>query len=280
MAERYRAGGNGNAILVGMSFSYGVPWEPDSGPYWRDHLWRNRPCCFLHLEVWRALAGKPTFPSTAQPATLGGHRGDLARATGYGLACGPGDAGVFFCNHTRFRWQANGVWFVASLHRFGSTGETQALLSRLIRQLRPTFARNYGRTTEAGDGVRTHDPQLGKPILGRDPRQRNGIERLYLRGFPGLRRPPRRGMCEGAGRSTCSWMLEPGEYRWELVREGDDVEVRIRDAGGRFRSGVVRQQVRLREFVRAVVSALEGVGSEDVEFLKDWLAGGASETAV
>ncbi|MEZ0293462.1 MAG: hypothetical protein ACAH82_13040 [Solirubrobacteraceae bacterium] len=75
-------------------------------------------------------------------------------------------------------------------------------------------------------------------------------------------------------------MLEPGEYRWELVREGDDVEVRIRDAGGRFRSGVVRQQVRLREFVRAVVSALEGVGSEDVEFLKDWLAGGTSETAV
>ena len=138
VAERYRAGRNGKAILVGMSFSYGVPWEPDSGPYWRDHLWRNRPCCFLHLEVWRALAGKPTFPSTAQPATLGGHRGDLARATGYGLACGPGDAGVFFCNHTRFRWQANGVWFIASLHRFGSTGETQALLSRLIRQLRPT----------------------------------------------------------------------------------------------------------------------------------------------
>ena len=138
VAERYRPGRNGSAVLVGTSFAYGAPWEPASGPNWRAHLWRNRPCCFLHFEIWRALAGKPTFPSTAQPASLGGHRGDLARATGYGLACGPGDAGVFFCNHTRFRWQANGVWFIASLHRFGSMGETQALLNRLIRQLRPT----------------------------------------------------------------------------------------------------------------------------------------------
>ena len=144
----------------------------------------------------------------------------------------------------------------------------------------PDLARNYGRTTEAGDGVRTHDPQLGKPILGRRPSTTERHRTPVSTRVSGTQTPAARGMCEGAGRSTCSWMLEPGEYRWELVREGDDVEVRIRDAGGRFRSGVVRQQVRLREFVRAVVSALEGVGSEDVEFLKDWLAGGTSETAV
>ena len=59
-------------------------------------------------------------------------------ATGYGLACGPGNAGVFFCNHARFRWKQDDNWYVATLHRFGTESDTRRLLDRLIRQLRAT----------------------------------------------------------------------------------------------------------------------------------------------
>ena len=106
------------------------------GPGWRQHVWRNRPCCFLHFELWHALRGRPIFPSTARPAALGGLRGDLALATSAGLACLTGSAGVYFCNHVRFRWKQGGSWFVATLHSFGNR-ETTALLSRIIRELRP-----------------------------------------------------------------------------------------------------------------------------------------------
>ena len=97
--------------------------------------------------------------------------------------------------------------------------------------------------------------------------------------YPDLLRAVR-GLCEGADRSTCSWMLEPGEYRWELVREGDDVEVRILDAGGTFDEVLFDRTCRLRELVRAVSAAVDSVGSEDVAFLKNWLVGGTSETAI
>jgi hypothetical protein len=135
-ASRFSAGRNGDAVEVGISFTYGAPWEPDSGPDWRQHTWRNRPCCFFHFDLWHALRGKPTFPDTAEPATLGGHRGDLVPATGAGLACGSGNAGAYFCNHVRFRWKQGGSWFVATLHSFGN-GETTALLDRIIRRLLP-----------------------------------------------------------------------------------------------------------------------------------------------
>jgi len=135
-AERFAAHRNGGAVEAGISFSYGAPWEPDSGPDWQQHAWRNRPCCFLHLDLWHAIRGKPTFPNTARPATLGGHEGDLAPATGAGLGCGAGNAGVYFCNHARFRWKQGDSWFVATLHSFGNK-ETTALLGRLIRELRP-----------------------------------------------------------------------------------------------------------------------------------------------
>ncbi len=135
-ASRFAARRNGDALEVGITFTYGAPWEPDSGPAWREHAWRNRPCCFFHFDLWHALRGKPTFPNTAKPATLGGHRGDLALATGAGLACGPGNAGVYFCNHVRFRWKQGSTWFVATLHSFGNK-ETTRLLDQIIRELRP-----------------------------------------------------------------------------------------------------------------------------------------------
>jgi hypothetical protein len=128
---RYR-----NRAAGGLTFGYGGPWEPDSGPDWRIHLWRNRPCCFLHFEVFRRAAGPRQIPAGARPVTLGGRRGLLKDGTSWGLASPTGDY-LYFANHTRFLWRENGVDYVASLHRFGSLQETRALLGRLIRQLLP-----------------------------------------------------------------------------------------------------------------------------------------------
>jgi hypothetical protein len=128
---RYR-----NRRAGGLTIGYGGPWEPDSAPDWRGHLWRNRPCCFLHFEIFWRRAGPRQVPAGARPAVLGGHRGLLKDASSYGLASATGDY-MYFPNHTRFLWRENGVDYVASLHRFGSLQETRALLNRLIRELRP-----------------------------------------------------------------------------------------------------------------------------------------------
>lgn len=120
----------------GLSIGYGAPWEPDSGPDWRLHLWRNRPCCFFHFEVFRRAEGRQHIPAGARPATLGGRRGLLKDATSYGLSSSENDY-LYFSNHTRFLWHQNGVAYVATLHRFGTKQETRALLGRLIRELRP-----------------------------------------------------------------------------------------------------------------------------------------------
>ena len=122
--------------LAGVTIGYGEPWEPDSGPDWRVRLWRNRPCCFLHFEVFRRGAGRAQIPAGARPAELGGRRGLLKDASAYGLASPTGDY-MYFSNHTRFLWRDHGVDYVATLHRFGTKAETRALLGRLIRELKP-----------------------------------------------------------------------------------------------------------------------------------------------
>jgi hypothetical protein len=128
---RYR-----NRRAGGVTIGYGGPWEPDSGPDWQLHLWRNRPCCFLHLEIFWRRADRRQIPAGALPATLGGRRGLLKDATSWGLASPTGDY-LYWPNHTRFLWRERGVDYVASLHRFGTRAETRALLDRLIRELRP-----------------------------------------------------------------------------------------------------------------------------------------------
>ena len=120
----------------GLSIGYGAPWEPSSGPDWRLHLWRNRPCCFLHFELGRRAEGRRHVPAGAEPAQLGGRRGLLKDATTYGAFSREGDH-LYWANHTRFLWRENGVPYVATLHRFGTEQETRALLGRLLRQLRP-----------------------------------------------------------------------------------------------------------------------------------------------
>lgn len=121
---RYRDGGG---KVVQLTFGYGAPIEFSD--------WRNRPCCFLHFDLYRRLSGPPLVPDGARPARVGGRRGLLAPAYGYGMGCGSGNRGVYFCNHVRFAWRQSGTWYVATLHTFGSG--TQALLDRLVRVLRP-----------------------------------------------------------------------------------------------------------------------------------------------
>jgi hypothetical protein len=120
----------------GVGIGYSGPVEPDSGPDWRVHLWRNRPCCFLHFEIFWHQPGRKQIPAGARPAELGGRHGLLKDATSWGLASPTGDY-MYWPNHTRFLWRENGVDYVASLHRFGTKAETRALLARLIRELRP-----------------------------------------------------------------------------------------------------------------------------------------------
>jgi hypothetical protein len=117
-----------------ISFSYGAPWEPDSGPGWQQHLWRNRPCCFLHFEVYRRLSGRPIIPENGRPTTLSGKRGYLAQPASSGTFCGNGNRGVYWCNHLRFVWKQDNSWYAASLHWFGRG--TRGLLADLVRTLR------------------------------------------------------------------------------------------------------------------------------------------------
>ena len=113
---------------LGVDIGYGAPWEPDSGSGWRRHLWRNRPCCFLHFVIQR---GRPL--RGARPAVLGGRRGRLLPATSasYGAP--------YFGNHVRFFFRERGIDYVATLHNFGNAATT-ALLARLVAELRPVSA--------------------------------------------------------------------------------------------------------------------------------------------
>jgi len=127
------------ALPAGVSFVYGGPWGPDSGPDWRTHVWRNRPCCFLHFDVFRRPPGRQFIPSGARPAVVGGKLGLLKEAGGYGMISGSGNADLYFGNHDRFLWREGGELYVASLHYFGRR-DTLALLNRLVRELRPAAA--------------------------------------------------------------------------------------------------------------------------------------------
>ena len=69
--------------VAGVDISYSAPWE---GQGWKAHRWRNRPCCFFHLDVFRRAPGRKAIPTRARPATLGGKRGLLTvkkATTGY-----------------------------------------------------------------------------------------------------------------------------------------------------------------------------------------------------
>jgi hypothetical protein len=118
-----------------LTFGYGAPWEPDSGPAWQHHLWRNRPCCFLHFEVFMRTAGRPLATTGGQHAVLAGHGGIYLPALGNNVQCGSVERSAFWCNHAVFIWRQQGVQYAATLHYFGSG--TRALLGRLVAGLSP-----------------------------------------------------------------------------------------------------------------------------------------------
>jgi hypothetical protein len=114
--------------LYGLEFVYSAPVE--GGPGWRKHVWLNRPCCFLHFTVWRAMGA---IPRGVTQAYIGGRRGLLKRASGYRL---DETAGIYWSNHDWFFWRQGGARYAASLHFFGRR-RTLVLLNRLVRELRP-----------------------------------------------------------------------------------------------------------------------------------------------
>ena len=116
----------------GLDFSYSAPVEPQSGRGWRKLVWHNRPCCLLHFTIWRRPRGEVRLPARARRIALGGKRGVVVEATGYGLRAD----GFDWANHTWFYWREQGVPYAASLHHFGRKG-TLALLDRLLRELKP-----------------------------------------------------------------------------------------------------------------------------------------------
>jgi hypothetical protein len=124
----------GSIGLLGFEFSYSAPVEPTSGPGWRQHLWHNRPCCFLHFGVYRLVRPAGRLPAGVSHAVVGGRRGLMLPAVGNGLA---GRTGVWWANHAWFFWRAHAAWYVATLHHFGRPGETRRLLGRLVRELVP-----------------------------------------------------------------------------------------------------------------------------------------------
>jgi hypothetical protein len=115
--------------ITGVDVGYGAPWE---GNGWRLHGWRNRPCCFLHFDVFVRHEGARFIPSGARPASMAGHRGLLVEAhegSFYGN-------GLYWANHVRFLWRQDGIPYVATLHTFGER-PTERLLARIVSGLRP-----------------------------------------------------------------------------------------------------------------------------------------------
>jgi hypothetical protein len=134
-AERFATGRNGNAIEAGISFTHGVPWEPTSGPDWRQpHGGIDRAAFSTSTSGTRCAASRH-FPTRLDPRQSAAAGRPSYRRRSWARLWG-GAAGVYFCNHVRFRWKQGGSWFVATLHSFGNR-ETTALLGRLIRKLRP-----------------------------------------------------------------------------------------------------------------------------------------------
>jgi hypothetical protein len=127
--------GNWETVLYpggsGYEINYAAPWELGSGRGWRGHLWRNRPCCFFHftIEWWTGRVG-PTegayfaIPPRTLPeyrATIGGYHGHEYNAT--------------IADHLVFLFSRDGAKYDVTEHSFGPG--TQALLSRIVRGLRP-----------------------------------------------------------------------------------------------------------------------------------------------
>jgi YVTN family beta-propeller protein len=116
---------------LSLDVGYGGPWETRGS---RRHLWRNRPCCFLHFVIGRrerhGVYRADWVPRAARPRVLGGIRGRLLPAGGERFE------DFYFGNHVRFFFRRGSVDYVATLHDFGHR-PTTSLLGLLLAHLRP-----------------------------------------------------------------------------------------------------------------------------------------------
>lgn len=114
---------------AGYDISYGAPWEAMSGRGWRGHLWRNRPCCFFHFtfEAYRP-GGYAQAYFAIPPQKVPEHRATIGGYPGH-------EYNVTIADHIVFLFSRDGVNYDVTEHSFGPG--TQALLSRIVRGLRP-----------------------------------------------------------------------------------------------------------------------------------------------
>lgn len=103
-------------------------------------MWRNRPCCFLHLDVLRVLA----IPHAARRRVIAGVAGRILLATG-GYESRLVSGLMAFGNHVLFYFHRGGLSYLVSLHAPYREGRPQeyandATIRRLaviVRYLRP-----------------------------------------------------------------------------------------------------------------------------------------------
>jgi YVTN family beta-propeller protein len=181
-----------------LQIGYGAPWEPGV-PGWRSHLWRNRPCCFLHLELMRRPPLRDAIPR-GRTTVLGGRRGILRPTYGPQATCGSGATSFYWCNHVVFAWSELGGFYVATLHSFGN-GPTTRLLGEIVRGLRPVD--DAAPASQARDGIR--NIPVGVAPVGLAP----SAAALWVATF-GDRTPAYRGsifQLDSAGRFTRRTLL-------------------------------------------------------------------------
>ncbi len=145
---------------VTLDIGYGAPWE---GKGIKSHLWRNRPCCFLHFVVGaRARRGAYSarwIPPNAERRVLGGIKGRLLPAGGTRFQ------DFYFGNHVRFFFRRNGIDYVATLHSFGNRSTT-ALLGLLLAHLVPEEELQPAQRPTVGETFRTRRAGAQSIALG------------------------------------------------------------------------------------------------------------------
>jgi hypothetical protein len=85
-----------------------APREPGSSG-WRHHLCRNRPCCFPSLRDLASVTRNPAVPGRRASSEARGESWRPCARNGLRTRMRAGNAGVWFCNHTRLnphqRWK-------------------------------------------------------------------------------------------------------------------------------------------------------------------------------
>lgn len=129
----------GRQAQVGVDIGYSAPTEAGD-PNWKAHMWRNLPCCFLHLDVLRVRE----IPRQARQRVIAGVRGRIVVAAG-GYESGAVSGLMAFGNHVLFYFRRGGLSYLVSLHapyrdsrpQEYANAATIRRLAVIVRHLRP-----------------------------------------------------------------------------------------------------------------------------------------------